>query len=211
MGQQDKALYIHPWMPNLKEVLESLQPTPGFCIFVDIVGSTEMKDADIQHWILWTMNTFTNMRTYLPPFSLIRAIGDQLMFFASDARLDETGKNALRLFHDLTSIVREPDTHFVKEVKAAMAYCEDSYYITFVAENSVDYYGKDIDLTARLLAKASAREVVMNEECYRRLLDRYGRTGNNEQFPEVTEIIGPETEHLKGFRTGIPIYRLPNK
>ena len=37
--------------PSLKTKLEELEPTPGYCILVDSVGSTALKDNEPRVWL----------------------------------------------------------------------------------------------------------------------------------------------------------------
>jgi len=202
------SLLINPDSPDFRSMLEKLQPTRGYCIFVDIVGSTEMKSAGIRAWIPLIHNTFANIRTFLTPFAPLKAIGDELMFFVADAVVQETGESALTFFSGLASIARDADRIF-KSVKIAAAYCCDAYDITFVPGRS-DIYGRDIDLTARLLTLASSREIIMNELFVRRVRDCYATAGNKQDFPEVGQIIGPWLERFKGVEGYTPVYRLPD-
>jgi hypothetical protein len=45
------SYYIDPTDRDLKSKIAALRPTPGFCFFIDIVGSTELKDKSLQEWI----------------------------------------------------------------------------------------------------------------------------------------------------------------
>ena len=200
-------LFIKPEDPDFEKQLERLQPTTGYCIFADIVGSTEMKSADIKSWIRHINNTFANIGTFLTPFPPLKVVGDEMIFFIPQARVDETRHTALHLFADLVEIAREKDPIF-RSVKIAVTYCNDVYAITFVPETS-DFYGRDIDLTARLLTVAESREIIMNEAFVLRVRECYDATGNKEQFPEVNQIIGPWLQRFKGFKAYIPIYKLP--
>ena len=37
--------------PELKTQIADLQPTPGYCIFIDSVGSTASKDNEPRVWL----------------------------------------------------------------------------------------------------------------------------------------------------------------
>jgi class 3 adenylate cyclase len=53
--------------------------------------------------------------------------------------------------------------------KVAIHYCEEVYNITFFKGYN-DYYGKDIDLTVRLLSKAKENKIVISEPFYQKVL-----------------------------------------
>jgi class 3 adenylate cyclase len=210
MHEQPKALLIDPSRRDFEKSLDALQPTTGFCIFADIADSTAMKDSSVKLWIVYICNIFRNIQTFLPGRPL-KAIGDQLMYFIPDSQLQETGTTPLGMFDALAKIAREPDEeHYFKNTRIAVAYCLDSYAITFVP-GGVDYYGKDIDLTARLLTKAKPREIVMNEPFREMVTGRYKAIANKEQFFAVTQIEGPKRVKFKGFDDDVPIYTLPYK
>ena len=58
------SLYIHPNVPGFKERIENLCPTYGYCFFIDIVGSTELKDQHLSKWISFIYNTFSNIEVF---------------------------------------------------------------------------------------------------------------------------------------------------
>jgi class 3 adenylate cyclase len=116
------------------------------------------------------------------------------------------GDEALMLFQALASAVREPDPVY-ERVKAAVANCTDAYPLTFV-KGREDIYGKDIDLTARLLTRANPRDVVMNEPFVEKVKAARDQLGDD-QCPEVRRIVGPWPERFKGFNHPVPIYKLP--
>jgi len=202
------SLLINPDDPELGRKLDSLQPERGHCIFVDIVGSTEMKAGGIRKWVAMINNTFANARSFLMPFAPLKSIGDELMFFISDMRLQKTGESSLGIFSGMASIAQEEEPYY-RDVRIAVAYCEQAYDITFMP-GVPDVYGRDIDLTARLLTLAGSREVVMNEAFVERVRADYGNAGNKEQFPEVELMVGPWLERLKGFDEYVRIYKLPD-
>jgi class 3 adenylate cyclase len=72
-----------------------------------------------------------------------------------------------------------------------------------------DIYGKDIDLTARLLSIAQPREIVMSETFVQRVRRDFETKarGNQDQFPEVNHITGPISETFRGFDTPIPVFK----
>lgn len=212
------SLYFDPNDSTVITRLAALQPQPGYCVVTDIVGSTALKDRGLQRWAPAIFNTFGNVRAFLPPQAMpLKSLGDALMFFIPASLLSgrTTGSlavnipdgEALEIFTALVSSVRDPDPVY-EQLKVAVAYCTDAYPLTFV-KGFEDVYGKDIDLTFRLLSCAHPREVVMNEAFAQRVNATYAQIGNQAEFPEVPRIVGPWPEHFKGFKTTMPIYKLP--
>jgi hypothetical protein len=69
--------------------------------------------------------------------------------------------------------------------------------------NAPDIYGKDIDLTARLLSLASSRETIMNEGFVKSIEN----SDNINNFPDAKKIFGPWPIKLKGFSNYIDAYK----
>ncbi len=205
----DPILFFDPDDPALREKLAALEPMPGYCVFIDIVGSTQMKDQGIEDWARAIYNALiANPRSFLPPSVwLLKCIGDELMCFIPKTLMDSGGATPLQLFAQLCSIAREPDPFFSK-VKIAACYCTNAYPLTFL-KGMPDVYGKDIDLTARLLSKAGEGELVMNEPFVQQVRADYVATDNKDQFQEVQLIVGPWPELLKGFSSYVKVYKLP--
>ena len=201
------SLYINfDKYEETKRQIESLVPTFGYCFFIDITGSTSIKDEKLSKWIIYIYNTFANVRTFLyDKFEPIKILGDGLLYFIPEADMkDET---VLTLFHGLTNISGEKERYF-KEVKIGAAFCRHAYDITFSKGNR-DIYGKDIDLTSRLAGFAESKEIVMNKEFVNKLREEYGRMFNKASFPEVEEIKGPELrDDIKGLRDKVEIFRV---
>jgi hypothetical protein len=194
------SFYIDPFDPDLKTKIESLEQTPGYCLFIDIVGSTELKDNDLKKWILKFYNTFAKIRGDLySKFRPIKSLGDALMFFIPEKDMKE--ESALSLYAGLCSIITvvDEDKKFFSDVKIAAAFCNEAYDITFLRDVP-DIYGKDIDLTSRLLSVAQGNEIIMNSEFCNRVRDCYNMIGNKQQFSEVGKIIGPWPQSFKGFK-----------
>ena len=61
------SIWIDPAKP---EIIDSLRPSPGFCIFIDIVGSAKLKEHGIRKWVAFIHNCFGNARLFLDPFIL---------------------------------------------------------------------------------------------------------------------------------------------
>lgn len=199
------SFYIDPTDRQLKAKIDALNSNPGFCFFIDIVGSTELKDKSLSKWVLFIYNTFANVRSNLYMLSNpLKSLGDALMSFLPETNLH--GESALSLFASFWDTV-DSNEPYLKKVKIGAAYCRCAYDITFI-QNAPDIYGKDIDLTARLLSVAGAQEIVMNEEFVKRIRADYDAIGNKDRFAEVLRIVGPWLQQLKGFKNLIPIFKI---
>jgi hypothetical protein len=93
-------------MPNWNRNYGRLNPTAGYCVFVDISNSTALKDNDLIQWILLIKNTFQSIGGFLaPPCYPLKCLGDALMFFIPEGGLLESGHTPLTLFDALRMIV----------------------------------------------------------------------------------------------------------
>jgi class 3 adenylate cyclase len=185
--------YIHFKDPNsdkMVRLLEGIPKCPGTCIFMDINRSTDMKySGGIVDWGRKLNNTF-NFLLYTNHFEdyIVKGIGDEMMLFIPDPELKKKSSsgNYYALLEDIYSslftIQHHPDPGLFLECKVAIHYCTEVYNITFF-EGANDYYGSDIDLTARLMTKCIERRIVISEKFFlrikndldnRRLLDDTG-------------------------------------
>lgn len=199
------SLWINTQNRDLRRCVDSLQPTPGYCIFIDIAGSTSMKQQGIRHWIALTHNCFANSHLFLEPFPPIKGIGDALMYYIELSDLERSGYTALQIFDGLWQIATDKDLN-LPVVKIGAARCEQAYSLTFVRGNQ-DYYGIDIDMTARLQSLANEREVVIERRFYEDVTAGYQSIDNQEQFASYRSLRGPTQERLKGIPSIIEIYR----
>jgi hypothetical protein len=198
------SLYINPNDPDLKEKIERISPTPGFCIFIDIVGSTKLKDQGLKRWIAFIYNVFANITTYLyMKFTPIKIMGDCFMFYIPESDMkDET---ALTIFDGLYKIISSNEP-YLRDVKIGAAFCRDAYNISFI-EGNLDFYGKDIDLASRLLSLARPKEIVFNDEFYNRVRRRHNSIINKDNFPYMDNITNFSSP-IRGFSEQISAYRL---
>jgi class 3 adenylate cyclase len=199
------CLWIDPNDPNLKRSVDALPATPGYCIFIDITGSTAMKQQGIHRWISLIHNCFANAELFLHPFSPIKGIGDALMFYIEALDLLQSGYIPLQVFDGLWEIATNTDPLF-PVVKIGAAKCEQVYPMTFLRGNQ-DYYGIDIDLTARLQSLAREREVVIERQFYEAITANYLWTDNKEQFESYRALTGPTQEKLKGIPDVVEVFR----
>lgn len=137
-------------------------------------------------------------------FTPLKSIGDELMFFIPESELK--GETALSIFSGLCNII-DSNEPYLREVKIGVAYCQQAYDITFI-KDTIDIYGKDIDLTSRLLSVANSKEIIMNNEFVEQIRKEYDTIGNKNQFEEVPLIVGPWPQQFKGFKKSVNIYKI---
>ncbi len=172
--------------PDLKQKIDALPATPGFCVFLDIVGSTALKDQSLHRWAALIHNTFANIAAFPPLDGMpLKCLGDALMFYIPERILASKRENALTLFAGIVHVLQDRNPLF-REIKAA-AVRGTAYELSFV-RGQPDFYSKDIDLCARLLSISKARRVVMNDSLVEAINSDYDATGNKSQFSEVTQI-----------------------
>ncbi len=185
--------------------MDSLRPTPGYCIFIDIASSTAMKQQGLRTWVALIHNCFANAHLFLDPFPPIKGIGDALMYYIELSDLKQSHYNPLKIFDSLWQVATDKDPGF-PEVKIGAARCEEAYSLTFLRGN-LDYYGVDIDVAARLLGLAKEREVIVERRFYEDIAADYQSTGNREQFVSFRSLQGPKEETLKGIPNPVEVYR----
>jgi class 3 adenylate cyclase len=156
----------------LKAQIENLQPSPGTCIFIDICGSTTIKQQELKTWILYVGNTIKLCFGISPLFRkcVLKLIGDAIMIYIPDTKKTEEDRTFTRILYMLKSCISSTGASIDKTTlptKAAIHYCTDSYNITFYASN--DYYGNDIDVTARLMGKSKENEIVISESYFQKV------------------------------------------
>jgi hypothetical protein len=200
-----KSFWIDPNNFEIMRCVDSLQPTPGYCIFIDIAGSTEMKQKGIRHWIALTHNCFANTKLFLDPFAPVKSIGDALMYYIELSDLSRSGYKPLQIFDGLWKVATDRHLGF-PAVKIGAAKCRQGYALTFLRGNQ-DYYGIDIDMTARLQNSAGEREIVIERGFYEDITVDYQNIGNQEQFVSYRSLRGPTKEKLKGIPGLIEVFR----
>ncbi len=170
------AHYIHFRDPNSKEIEEKLAgipKCPGTCFFIDVINSTNIKyKTELKDWGKRLNNTF-NFISFLNDFpdNVVKGIGDELMLYIPDEDLfSKTAYNnyfALleEIYATIDNLVNYPVPDTFLNCKVSIHYCTEVYNISYF-ENANDYYGIDIDLTARLMNKAKANRIVMSEKFF---------------------------------------------
>ena len=67
------------------------------------------------------------------------------------------------IYSSMYTIINHPDDGLFLKCKVSIHYYTEVYNITFI-EGANDYYGSDIDLTARLMTKSIENRIVMSEK-----------------------------------------------
>jgi class 3 adenylate cyclase len=127
------------------------------------------------------------------------------MYFIEETDLLYSGYTPMQIYDGLWKMATETEPDF-PEVKIGAAWCEEVYPITFFAGNR-DYYGIDIDLTARLQSEAHNKEVVIDSRLCEKVVDCYRNTGNQDDYTSVSRLRGPEKVLLKGIPNPVTIHR----
>src|SRR5210317_686783 len=202
--------YIHFRDPTSKEIedkLESIPKCPGTCFFIDVINSTDIKyKTDLKYWGKRLNNTF-NFISFLNdlPDNVVKGIGDELMLFIPDEDLfNKTSYNNYfglieEIVATIDNLMNYPIENTFLECKVSIHYCTEVYNITFF-ENANDYYGMDIDLTARLMGKAKANRIVMSEKFFTKV--KNDMIDNNIQI-ENTSLSKVSSVYMEDFK-GVP-------
>ncbi len=202
------ATYINHRNPNAPEIelqIEALEKVPGVCIFIDLINSTADKYRDDKNtWIKKTNNTFNfiSVINHFPHF-VVKGIGDEMMLFLPDSEL--INNNAFKTYLDLLSeiyatmdtLTHHPLKELFYECKVGIHYCTDVFNITFF-EGVNDYYGKDIDSSARLMSKARGNRIVMSEAYYQKVLNDLAKINQAKEKSVVKNISKTYIEDFKG-------------
>ena len=173
--------FIHDKNPKSTEIetkLKELPKCPGICIFIDIVNSTTVKySTPIEDWGKKLNNTF-NFISFLNDFpeNVVKGIGDEIMLYIPDEDLkSKTSYNDLyslleEIYATFDNIKNFPLDDIFMTCKASIHYCTEVYNITFF-EGANDYYGRDIDISARLMSKSKEHRVVISEKFYQKMME----------------------------------------
>jgi len=202
------ATYIHfknPNSPEIEKLLGTLEKTPGICIFIDIINSTNIKyTSDLKQWGRKLNNTF-NFISFLNDFpdNIVKGIGDELMLFIPDEALKNksTYNDYFGLIEEIYATIDNLKNFPLEDTflncKVGIHYCTDVYNITFF-EGYNDYYGRDIDLTARLMMKAKANRIVLTETLYQKIISDYNQYHKGQDSECLKSISGKYIEDFKG-------------
>jgi class 3 adenylate cyclase len=210
------ATYINhkdPASTHLVKILNKIPTCPGTCIFIDMIESTGMKyKKGVGHWGRLINNTF-NFISILNDFpeNIVKGIGDELMIYIPDEVLVQ--KSSLtnhysiieELYSTLLNIKSFPVKNLFMDCKIAMHYCTNVYNISFLKSYN-DYYGKDIDMAARLMSKSGKNRIVFSEAFYEKAKTDLVNLNIPEELTCLKEASDSITESFKGIPHPV-IYR----
>jgi class 3 adenylate cyclase len=203
--------YLHfkdPNSPEMTRMLESIPRSPGVCFFMDINRSTDMKYVGgLKDWGRKLNNTFNNL-LYSNHFetNIVKGIGDEMMLFFTDEELSgrQANNTCFALLEDIYAslflIRNHPDRDLFLNCKVAIHACTECYNITFF-EGAKDYYGSDVDLTARLMSKSIENRIVLSEKFYQRVLADLAGLG----LPPDTGCLALVSKRLTADFKGVPV------
>ncbi len=202
------ATYIHhknPHSEELAELISGLTPTPGVCIFIDLINSTGDKfDQANNGWIRKLNNTF-NFISFINDFPnfVVKGIGDELMLYLPDQDLKKSRSfNSYfslisEIYATMDTLIHHPLKEIFYECKVGIHYCTNVFNITFF-EGVNDYYGTDIDVSARLMEKARGNRIVMSEAFYDKVMEDVEEYSINTANTIISEISKTYIEDFKG-------------
>ena len=193
---------------GIEKTLADLPGCNGTGLFLDITSSTEIKyKKGFKDWVLLLKNTFNllGLQDKLRN-NIIKYIGDEIMIFIPDDVLLSEDLSIYDYYTLLQEIYATVDILKMLHVemvhmkcKVAIHYCKEVYNITFFKGYN-DYYGKDIDLTARLLSKADENRIVISELFYQKVLMDL----NKKQMPITSGCLEYVSDTRSGLFKGIP-------
>ncbi|MBP7851020.1 MAG: hypothetical protein KA053_12175 [Lentimicrobiaceae bacterium] len=207
-------LIYHP-DPTSEEIaarLKQIPTCPGTCIFIDIINSTALKyESPLWEWGVKLNNTF-NFISFLNDFPdhFVKGIGDELMLYIPDDQLfNKQGyQNYLGLLQEIYSTIDNiknfPVPGLFLQCKVVIHYCTSVYNITFFKGYN-DYYGQDIDLTARLMTKGKGNRIVMSEVFFQRVSRDIERNGEACQKECLDKISDKYIEDFKGIPQAVAL------
>jgi class 3 adenylate cyclase len=98
------------------------------------------------------------------------------------------------IYATLYNIKHFPASDLFLPCKVAIHYCTEVYNISYF-EHYNDYYGKDIDLAARLMSKAKIHRIVLSEKYYEMVLKT---AGENDFYGCLKAVSDKYIEDFKG-------------
>ncbi|MDD2229822.1 MAG: hypothetical protein PHY48_10470 [Candidatus Cloacimonetes bacterium] len=173
--------------------IKNKKPISGFCVMADVVGSTEIKyNVPFSNWCINLHNTLFRFHDYSfeGVVPVLKTVGDELMYFIES---DPEPKIANKLMNMLITAAENFEPDLRSNIKIAITYSNDIYDVSFTPIVSVDYYGKGIDLTARMASVAENR-IVCNEE-FHNLLQK---TVEKKKWMMMLEPLEVDPEKMKG-------------
>lgn len=209
-----KTTYLGPWLSskiNYKDLVKSVNPISGTCIFIDICGSTAIKNKyKYPKWVTLIRNSISICQGLPSLEQPLKVIGDELMYFLPDEELNISSKS----YADILNSVKESISSwknsldsYVLTMKGAIHYCADVYPISMIGERKThdngeieiiptkDFYGADIDLTARLMTEAESKKLIIS--------DSFKTKVDGDDSSELIGILGPCKKKFKGFEEDV--------
>jgi class 3 adenylate cyclase len=206
--------YIHdrnPFSEGIRQKLAKIPKTPGTCLFIDIINSTQIKyNCAIEEWGRKINNTFNFINVLNEfPGNVVKGIGDEIMLFIPDSDLrNKEGYHDhyglfLQIYSTFYNLKNFPDRSLFLECKAGIHHCTDVYNISFLP-GANDYYGSDIDLTARLMSKSKANRIVISERFFQKMRANFIRKYSASNESPFHEVSGRYIEDFKGIPESVP-------
>ena len=201
----------------LQGPIMSLTPKTGFCIMADVCGSTDMKyKVAKQEWIANLHNTFRMCHNWALKgvIPVLKTVGDELMYFIN---CDADTEIAASIFVGLFDAITIVGDRWISEIKCSVSYCNEDaevYNLTFTPNVIDDYYGKGIDLTARLISLVKKnREIIYNGDLHELLIQAQQNPNINQDIKEQLDSIlglseGPTNVKLKGIPFPVTTYKI---
>ncbi len=200
--------WIHdkdPRSAGIARLLQDVPKCPGVCLFIDIVDSTWIKYREpFTRWGQKLNNTF-NFISLLNDFpdNIVKGIGDEIMLYIPEVELQHksTFHTCFALLEEiyatLDNIRNFPEEDLFLPCKVAIHYCTEVYNVTFLKGYN-DYYGKDIDLSARLMSKTKPYRIVISEKFFQKVLEDIAQERISADQGCLKFITGKYIEDFKG-------------
>lgn len=215
-----RTVYVGPWIDKsskeFENLLKSVNPMSGICIFIDICGSTAIKNKyKYPKWVTLIRNSISICQGLTSLEQPLKVIGDELMYFLPDEELNISSKSyadILNSVKDSISSWKNSLDSYVLTMKGAIHYCADVYPISMIGERKThdngeleiiptkDFYGADIDLTARLMTVAGSKMLIISDSFKTKL--------DGVDSPELIGILGPFKKRFKGFEKDVVYHQL---
>lgn len=185
---------------GLRNKISSMPKSPGICIFIDLCNSTNLKYSPKEKWITIIWNSFSIITSslFISSEHIIKYIGDEIMIYIPESDMSKlNGETYDTILSNLKCMI---STNFENKLddltlrsKASIHYCSDAYNLTF-HEGFNDFYGLDIDLTARLMKKTIEGRVVISDTFYNKLTASDSRSELKGKYIEDFKGINGHTE-----------------
>jgi class 3 adenylate cyclase len=192
----------------MEELIGKIPRCPGTCFFIDIIHSTRLKySTPVSDWVKKINNTF-NFISFLNDFpnNIVKGIGDEIMLYIPDC--DLKSKSAYNTYfalleeiHATLSNIRHfPKPDLFLNCRVAIHHCCDVYNISFF-KGVNDYYGSDIDITARLMERSVENRIVLSEQFYRKVREDLAEVN----LPADSGCLERVTRKLTAQFKGVPV------